>query len=81
MDGIGGTVKNVVFRKVKPGFLTIDSSFEFYQAVKNYVPVIKCVYVSNKDVFEEPENMERESIPIREILKIHKIKIFLFGRR
>ena len=74
MDGVGGTVKNVVFRKVKSGFLTIDSPFEFYQAVKNYVPAIKCVYVSNEDVFEEPENMEQESIPIRETLKIHKIE-------
>ena len=70
MDGVGGTVKNVVFRKVKSGFLTIDLSFEFYQAVKNYVPTIKWVYVSNDEVFE-PENMEQESIPIRETLKIH----------
>ena len=74
MDGVGGPVKNVVLQKVKSGFLTIDSPFEFYQAVKNYVPAIKCVYVSNEDVFEEPENMEQESIPIRETLKIHKIE-------
>ena len=69
MDGVGRTVKNVVFRKVKSGFLAIDSAFEFYQAVKNYVPAIKYIYVSN-----EPENMEQESIPIRESLKIHKIE-------
>ena len=74
MDGIGGTVKNIVFRKVKSGFLTIDSPFEFYQAIKNYVPAIKCVYISNEDVFDEPENMEQEFIPIRETLKIHKIE-------
>ena len=73
MDGVGGTVKNVVFRKVKSGFLTIESPFEFYQAVKNYVPAIKCVYVPD-DIFEEPENMEQESIAIREILKIRKLK-------
>ena len=92
MNGVGGTVKNVVFRKVKSVFLTIDSLFEFYQAVKNYFPAIKCVYVSHEDVFEEPENMEQESIPIRETLKVRKIersemkgiyrlKFFLFGRR
>ena len=74
MDGVGGTVKNVVFRKVKSGFLSIDSPFKFYQSVENYVPTIKCVYVSNEDVFEEPENMDQESIPIRETLKIHKIE-------
>ena len=57
----------------KSGFLTIESSFEFYRAVKNYVPAIKCVFVSNEDVFEEPKNMEQESILIRETLKIYKI--------
>ena len=74
MDGAGETAKNVVFRKAKSGFLAIDSPFEFYQAVKNYVPAIKYVYVSNENVFEEPENMEQESIKIRETLKIHKLK-------
>ena len=74
VDGVGGTVKSVVFRKVKSGFSTIDSPFEFYHAVKNNVPAIKCVYVSNEDVFEEPENLEQESIPIRETFKIHKIE-------
>ena len=76
MDGVCRTVKNVVFRKVKSGFLTVEWPFEFYQTVKNYDPVIKYAYVSNEDVYEEPENMEQESIMIREILKI-----FLFGRR
>ena len=41
---------------------------------QNYVLAIKCVDVFNEDVFEEPENMEQESIPIRETLKIHKIE-------
>ena len=46
----------------------------------------------HEDVFEEPENMKQESIPIRETLKVRKIersemkgiyrlKFFLFGRR
>ena len=48
MDGVGETVNNVVFQKVKSRFLTIHSPFEFYQAVKNYVPAIKYVYVLKK---------------------------------
>ena len=48
MDGVGETVNNVVFQKVKSGFLTIHLPFEFYQAVKNYVPAIKYVYVLKK---------------------------------
>ena len=31
MDGVGGTVKNIIFRKVKSGFVTIDSPFEFHE--------------------------------------------------
>ena len=43
MDGVGGTVKNVAFRKMKSGFLTIHTPFEFHEAVTKYVPVIKSI--------------------------------------
>ena len=44
MDGIGGTM-NVVFQKIKSGFLTIDSPFKFYQAVKKmFLPLNVSVY-------------------------------------
>ena len=74
MDGVGGTVKNVVFRKVKSGFLTIYTPFQFYQAVTEYVSSIKCVYLSEEDVLEEPDNMDQESKPIGKTLRIHKVE-------
>ena len=56
--------------------MTIDSPFEFHQAVKNYVAAITCVYVSNEDVFKELENIEPESIPIRETERSEMKRIY-----
>ena len=58
MDGVRETVKNIIFRKVKSGFVTIDSPFEFHQAMLKFVPSIKSVYVPDTDVLNEPENIE-----------------------
>ena len=48
--GVGGTVKNIIFRKVRSGFVTIDSPFEFHQAILKVVPSIKSVYLPDTDV-------------------------------
>ena len=61
MDGVGGTVKNIIFRKVKSGFVTIDSPFEFHQAILKFVPSIKSVYLPDTDVLNEPKNIGQES--------------------
>ena len=50
MDGVRGTVKNIIFRKVRSGFVTIDSPFEFHQAILKVVPSIKSVYLPDTDV-------------------------------
>ena len=76
MDGVGGTVKNIIFRKVKSGFVTIDSPFEFHQAILKFVPSIKSVYLPDTDVLNEPENIEQESKKIPEILKVHHVERF-----
>ena len=49
-DGIGGTVKNISFRQVKSGFVTINSPFEFHQAILKVVPSIRSVYLPDTDV-------------------------------
>ena len=50
MDGVRETVKNIIFRKVRSGFVTIDSPFEFHQAILKVVPSIKSVYLPDTDV-------------------------------
>jgi len=76
MDGVGGTVKNIVFRKVKSGFVTIATPLEFHQAVLKYVPSIHNIYLADADVLSEPENIDQESKKIPETLKIHHVERF-----
>ena len=76
MDGVGATVKNIVFRKVKSGFVTIDSPFKFHQTIMKFVPSIKSVYLPDTDVLNEPENIEQESKKIPETLKVHHVERF-----
>ena len=75
MDSVGGTVKNI-FRKVKSDFVTIDSPFEFHQAILKFVPSIKAVFLSDTVVLNEPENIEQESKKIPETLKVHHVERF-----
>ena len=72
MDGVEGTVKNIIFRKVKSGFVTIDSPFEFHQVILKFVPSIKSVHLSDTDVMNEPENIEQESKNIPETLNVYQ---------
>ena len=56
MDDVGGTVKNIVFHKVKSGFVTIDSPFEFHQAILKFVSSIKSVYLPDTDILNDPKS-------------------------
>ena len=76
MERVRGTVKNVIFRKVKSGFVTIDSPFEFHQAILKFVPSIKSVYLPDTNVLNEPENIEQESKKIPETLQVHHVERF-----
>ena len=69
MDGVGGAVKYIIFRKVKSGFVTLDSPFEFHQAILIFDPSIERVYLPDIDVLNDSENMEQESKKIPETPK------------
>ena len=49
MDGVRGTVKNVVFRKAKSGQVVIFLPQEFSEAVKTFAPAILAVYLSESE--------------------------------
>ena len=40
IDRIGGTVKNVVYRQVKSGNVTINTAKQFFDAANRFVPTI-----------------------------------------
>ena len=71
MDGIGGTIKNVVFRQVKSGRVIINSAEEFSVAANKFVPSIATLFQKEKDLLCEPDDINQSpSIPAT--LQIHK---------
>ena len=76
MDGVGRTLKKIIFRKVKSRFVMIDSPFEFHQVILKFVSSIKSVYLPHSDVLNEAEDIEQESKKILESLKIHHVERF-----
>ena len=73
MDGVRGTAKNVIFRKVKSGQVVIYSTQEFSEAVKTFAPAIHAVSLPESENIIEPKGIE-SSRKIKETLKIHKLE-------
>ena len=59
MDGVVGTVKNVVFLKVKSDNIVIDSSKEFVDYASQLVPSITSLYLPVEEIIEEPKETAR----------------------
>ena len=57
MDGVGGTIKNVIFRKVKSGQIVVHTPKEFSDAAMKFVPSIITVYLPRSDEIIEPESI------------------------
>ena len=73
MDVVGGTVKNVVFRKVKSGQVVINPPQEFSEAVKPFLPSINAVYLHESESIREPKDIEYAK-KIAGTLKVHKLE-------
>jgi len=72
MDGVGGTIKNKVFREVKSGRLTITTPEEFALAAARLVPKIVSLYLPIDGMLEEPSYV-KDAPKIADTLKIHKV--------
>ena len=71
MDDVGGTIKNVIFRKVKSGQIVVHTPKEFSDAAIKFVSSIIMVYLPKSDEIVEPESIHQvPSIP--ETILIHK---------
>ena len=71
MDGVGGTIKNIIFRKFKSGQTVFHTSKEFSNVSMKFVPSIITVYWPRLDEIVESESIHQApSIP--ETLSIHK---------
>ena len=79
MDDVGGTIKNVIFRKVKSGQIVVHTPKEFSDAAMKFVPSIITVYLPKSDKIVEPESIyQAQSIP--ETLSIYKFYRQINGR-
>ena len=65
MDGIGGAVKSIIFRKVKSG--------QFLEAVTKFVPLILSVYLPENENVVEAEGISKAR-KIDQTLGIHKLE-------
>ena len=73
MDGIGGSLKNIVFRAVKSGKVVISTPEEFAHYADSAIAGIASLYLPESDVLDEPEVVQ--SAPtIQGTLKIHKVE-------
>ena len=71
MDGVGRTIKNMLFRKVNSGQIVVHTPKEFSDAAMKFVSSIITVYLPKSDEIVEPESIHQApSIP--ETLLIHK---------
>ena len=71
MDGIGGTLKNTVYRDVKSGKTIINDAKEFAEYAHKTIKRISSLYMSSDDVIVEKEEI-KTAPKIPETLKIHK---------
>ena len=79
MDGVGGTIKNVIFRKVKLGQIVVHTPKEFSDAALKFVPSIITVFLPRSDEIVEPETIHQShSIPVT--FSIHKFHRKINGR-
>ena len=54
MDGIGRTIKNLVFRAVKSGKVSVRDPEEFAKAGNDIVLSVRSLYMPIEDLMEEP---------------------------
>ena len=73
MDGIGGTLKNGVFRKVLSQDIVINMPEEFTKQTYELCKGIKCIYLSITNMIEEPAGID-EAPAIYCTYKVHKLE-------
>ena len=71
MDDVGITIRNIIFRKLKPGEIVVHTPKEFFYVAMKLVPSIITVYLPISDKTVQPESIHQlSSSP--ETLSIHK---------
>ena len=72
IDGVGGTLKNIIFRDVMSGKCFIQNAEEFSNYANTVANGITSAYLPQNDLLTELDNIE-EAPKIPEALSIHKV--------
>ena len=73
IDGIVGTLKNVILKKVKSGQLVVHSPLEVSEAVTKFVPSVHAVHLPANENIVEPVDISMAR-KIDQTLKIRKLE-------
>ena len=78
VDGAGGIIENLIFRKVKFGHVIVNTSSEFTDAAINIFAIISMVYMPANRIISEPEGIKsapftRRTSKIQKIVRMLKI--------
>ena len=72
MDGVGGTLKNIMFRKVKSGEISFETAKDFADNARKICNAIHTIYLPKSDEkVEKDKVLHARAIP--QTLKVHKV--------
>ena len=72
MDGVGGTVKNMIFQHVKSKKCVINGAKDFAEYANKIINGISCLYLAEDEIMAEPQDIET-SPKIPRTLKVRKV--------
>ena len=72
MDGVGGTVKNIIFQHVKSKECVVNGAKDFAEYANKIINGISCLYLAENEIMAEPQDI-RKSPKIPRRLKVHKV--------
>ena len=79
MDGVGGTLKNVIFRKAKSGLTVVQTPEDFTKVAGKFVPSITTEYLPKEAEITEPKDIDNAPL-IQDTLQIHKLERYINQR-
>lgn len=78
-DGVGGTIKNMVDRRIKAQNLIISSSFEFYQTAQQICEIISIHFISESEICQQKIHFDAfwsDIKGIKDIRQYHCFEVF-----
>ena len=74
MDGVGGTVKNVLFRAVFSRKTVIQTPRDVANYTNENIKDIGCIYIPHKDIPETKEIESTRYVKEMSALQVHMVK-------